>query len=421
MRYLIKKARIVSPEKTSQRKDILIERGKILKIGRNIADDKATVINSKNLYVSIGFCDIGTFIGEPGLEERETIESVANAASNGGYTQLAPFPNLDPVVDSKSTLKFIRREFEDTIISVHPIGAISKKCGGKDIAEMIDMHQHGAIAFSDGKKSIQDTGLVLRALQYSKTIKTTIIQQPNDKALSKDTFMHEGAVSTSLGLPGNPVEAEVLMVKRDIDLSRYAEAPICIHNISSKRSVELIKKAKKKDVSVYSSVSAMNLLHTHEALENFEPVYKVFPPLREEDDQKALLKAVRNDTIDYISSNHVPVELEHKDLEFFRSAFGASTIDTVFSSLLTFVSETISLNKLIDKLAYGPRKALGLDEPKIKEGEIADLCIFDPDIKWTVDASNIYSKSKNNPYIGRELTGKVLAVFNNKKVIVQPT
>ena len=415
MRYLIKKAKIVTPNKISQRRDILIDNGKIKSIGRSIEDEKATIIESKNLHVSIGFCDVGTQIGEPGFEERETISTLITSASNGGYTAIAPFPNLAPVVDSKSTVKFIKSEFQNSIISVYPIGSVSKQCAGKDISEMVDMHHNGAIAFSDGNKSIQNTGVLLRALQYTKGINSLIIQHPNDKALSSGTAVHEGFVSTSLGLAGNPEESETIMAKRDIDLAVYAEAPICLHNISAGNTLSLIKKAKSKNPGIYASTSAMNLLHTDEDLETFDPMYKVEPPLRSASDRKALIKGVNNNLISYISSNHTPVELESKDLEFQRSTKGASTLDTVFSSLNTFL-EDVDLSILINKLAYGGREVLGLAIPQIEEGEMANLCVFDPSSTWIVDRTNIYSKSKNNPYIGEELKGKIIAVFNNKKV-----
>lgn len=417
MRYLIKKAKIVTPSKSSQRKDILIENGKIKEIAKNIEDAKARLIESKNLHVCIGFCDIGTQIGEPGFEERETIETIISSALHGGYTCLAPFPNLDPVVDSKSTVKYIKNEFEDSAISVYPIGSISKHCEGKDISEMLDMNNSGAVAFSDGSKSIQSTGVLLRALQYTKSIESIIIQHPNDHALSVGTQIHEGIVSTSLGLSGNPEESELIMAKRDIDLAQYAETAICLHNISSRHTVNLVKKARSKNDKIYASTTVMNLLHTDEDLETFDPMYKVEPPLRSKSDRKALVKGLGNHSISFISSNHTPVDLENKDLEFQRSRKGASTMDTVFASLNTFL-ENVDLNLLVEKLAYGSRNVLGLEIPVIEEGKMADLVVFDPTSTWTVDQSNIYSKSKNNPYIGEELTGKVLAVFNNKKAIV---
>jgi len=417
MRYLIKKAKIVTPEKISQRKDILIDNGKIKEIARSIEDNKATILESKNMHVSIGWCDIGTQIGEPGFEERETIESIIRSATHGGYTALAPFPNLDPVVDSKSTIRFIKSEFESSAIDVHPIGAVSKLCQGKDISEMVDMHNSGAIAFSDGNKSIQNSGVVLRALQYTKSINSLIIQHPNDKSLSEGTEIHEGFVSTSLGLPGNPEESELIMAKRDVDLAHYAEAPICLHNISSGQTVDVLKKSKKKNDKIYASTSSMHLLHTDEDLETFDPMYKIQPPLRSREDRKALVKGINTDVLQYISSNHTPVELENKDLEFQRSKKGASTLDTVFSSLNTYLEE-VDLKVLVKKLAYGSREVLGIRVPEIKEGELANICVFDPTSVWTVDQSKIYSKSKNNPYIGEELVGEVLAVFNNKKAII---
>lgn len=417
MRYLIKQAKIVTPDKMSQRKDILIVNGIIKQIDRNIEDAEATVIKSKNLHVAIGFCDIGTFVGEPGLEERESAESISRAAAKGGYTVIAPFPNLQPVIDSKSTVRFVKECYLDSHLEVYPIGAISKGCQGQDIAEILDMHEHGAVAFSDGNKSIQNTGLLLRALQYSKKIKTPIIQFSDEQVLSKDTFMHEGATSTSLGLPGMPSDAETIMVKRDIDLAKYAESDICLHNISCKDSIASIEEANKKRKRIYSSVPAMNLIHIDEELHDFDTNLKVIPPLRSKKDRKALIKAVNTDKIDFISSNHQPIDLEHKDLEFLRSSFGASTLDTVFSSLLTYTLKDVSISKLVDKLAYGSRKVLSLSIPKIEVGEIADMVVFDPSSTWEVTTSSIFSKSKNNPYIGETLNGVVHAVFQKKQTV----
>lgn len=421
MRYLIKNAKIVTDQSISLKKDILIEKGIITKIAKNIVDEKAQIIESKNLHVSIGFCDIGTNIGEPGFEERETIKSVIRSAANGGYTAVAPFPNLNPVVDNKSTIRYIRDAFQNSVITVHPIGAVSKKCEGIDISEMLDMNEHGAVAFSDGHKSIQDTGLLLRALQYSLSINKKIIQHPNEYALSQETMMHEGYTSTSLGLPGNPVESEIIMIKRDIELAKYANAPICIHNISSAESIKFITKERAKGIQISTSVGVMNLIHHDEALKNFDAVYKVQPPLRSLSDKKVLIRSVINDEIQYISSNHKPIDLENKDLEFFRSAIGASTLDTVFASLNNFLGEQMNLSIIVKKLAYGSRQALGLKIPVIEEGQKANLCLFDPSSTWTITSSNILSKSKNNPYIGQTLTGKIIGVMNNNELFLSPT
>lgn len=413
MRYLIKKAKIVTPEKTSQRRDILIEKGVITQIAKSIEDNKAKVISSPNLHVSAGFIDIGTFIGEPGYEERETVDHISEAASKGGYTHLACFPNLNPVTDNKSAVRFLKEAFSNKKINVLPIGAVSKDLKGENIAELIDMVKFGAVAFSDGKNSIQDTGLMLRALEYSKAFGGIVIQQARENALHGSHMIHESETSVSLGLPGIPSQAETIMLKRDLDLVEYAESKICMHNISSKQACTILKRSRKRiqSAEVFSTVPVMNLIHTVEELKSFNPVLKVLPPLRSKDDRKALIKALKTNVIDAISSNHRPVDPEHKDLEFFRAAFGASTIDTTFSSLVTYLGDDLGINCIIDKLAHGPRRILGLNPNKIEEGAAADLCVFDPSLENPVSSSNIRSKSKNNPYIGVDLKGKVLATI----------
>lgn len=419
MRYLLKKAKIVDNEGISSPVDILIVQGKIEQIKKNITDAKATIIQSADLHVSIGFCDIGCYIGEPGFEEREDIEHIVASAQQGGYTHLAPFPNLFPVTDSKSQVQYLYGAFANSGIAVHPIGALSKGCTGEQISEFVDMHTHGAIAFSDGNKSVQSTGLLLRALQYGKGIKTIIIQHPDEQSLSNNSHVHEGSISTMLGMPGNPVESELIMLRRDLEIAKYAEAPICMYNISTKKSVDVIKKAHKKNQEVYATVACMNLIHTDTDLQDFNPVYKVKPPLRSETERKGLIKGLKQGVISIITSNHEPVEPENKDLEFARSREGASTMDTVLPSLLHHLSGEIPLNILIDKLAYGPRKMLGLELPAIEVGKRVDICIFDPSLDWTVNSSNISSKSKNNPYIGQTLQGKVLGTIHNKQVTLQ--
>jgi dihydroorotase len=287
---------------------------------------------------------------------------------------------------------------------------------------MIDMHKFGAVAFSDGHKSIQSTGLVLRALEYAKTFDGLVIQHPKDISLQGNHMIHESTTSVSLGLPGIPSEAESIMLKRDLDLVNYSKSKICIHNISTKESCQILKKAAKKvkESIIYSSVPVMNLIHTVEELDTFNPLLKVLPPLRSQEDKKALLKAVKADVIDYISSNHRPVDPEHKDLEFFRASFGASTLDTVFSSLLTYAMDELGINTIIDKIAHGPRRVLDLSPNKIEKGSRADLCIFDPSLEYELSSSNIHSKSKNNPYIGGKLKGKVIASVLGDNITLNP-
>ena len=250
MRYLIKKAKIVTPEKSSQKKDILIENGKIKEISRNIEDSKAQLIESKNLHVCIGFCDIGTQIGEPGFEERETVETVISSALNGGYTCLAPFPNLDPVVDTKSTVKYMINEFEGSPVKVYPIGSISKHCDGKDISEMVDMHHNGAIAFSDDKGKLEDAGLLTRALDYTKSFDGVVCSFPIDDSMARHGQVNEGNASLKTGLKPIPAVSESIRLQRDISLLEYTGGRLHVHAISTALSVELVKQAKRKGLAI---------------------------------------------------------------------------------------------------------------------------------------------------------------------------
>lgn len=414
MKYLIKQAKIIENGVKKPRKDLLIENGKITQIEDHIAGVKGMcLIESKNLYVSVGWLDIGAQLNEPGHEEKETILSLINAAKNGGYTGLATFPNTSPTIDSKGTLNFVQQQFEKTTVDYYPIAAFSKGCKGEELSEMLDLEQAGAIAYSDGMQSIEKGGILLRGLQYVEKIKKPIIHHPHDKDISPGAEVHEGLVSTSLGLSGMPTIAETITIKRDLDIVNYTASRIVEHNISSDQSVKLIKNNKSKQVTC--SVAAMNLLHTDESISSFDSTFKVIPPLRQESDRKALIKGVLKDHIQYISSNHTPIEKELKEVEFTNSKCGASTLDTVFSSLNT-LQDGIPLVKLIEKLTDGPRQALQIPVPKIAVGEFANLTLFDPNTKWKVTPENIKSKSKNNPYIGLELEGKVIGTINNKKV-----
>ena len=315
-------------------------------------------------------------------------------------------------------MRFLKEAFSDKQVNILPIGAVSKDVKGENIAELVDMHKFGAVAFSDGIKSIQDTGLLLRALEYVKTFDGIVVQHPRDNALQGTHMIHESPTGVTLGLPGIPTEAETIMLKRDLDLVNYAKSKLCVYNISSKQAYGILKKSKKhiKEATVFSTVPVMNLIHSVEELETFNPLFKVLPPLRSQEDRKALVKGLKTGIIDAISSNHRPVDPEHKDLEFFRSSFGASTLDTCFASLVTHLIDELGINCIVDKLAYGPRHILGLSPNKIEEGQSADLCIFDPSLEYELSSSKIRSKSKNNPYIGGKLRGKVIATILGDKI-----
>ena len=413
MTILIKNAHIVSPDSPhhNSKKDILIENGTITKIGARIKSEKAKVITSKNLYVSIGWMDIGPLCGEPGYEHRETFNSMSKTAAAGGYTAIAPFPNTDPVVDNKSTIQFILNSTQDHIVDYYPIGAISKNTSGEEMTEMIDMHHCGAVAYSDGAKPVHTNGLMLRALQYAKGTESLIIHTPDDPTISNGNNIHEGDVSTSLGLKASPVLSEVMTLDRDLKLRDYADSKLLSHNISSAEST--IRVAQVKEKKHTTSVCYLNLCLTDEAIAHFDVNAKVSPPLRSEEDRQALIKGVSGNKIDIITSNHQPVEEDLKKKEFTYAKTGAIGLQTVFSGLVTHASK-LSVNKLISAIAINPRKVLNIDIPKIEEGAKANLAIFDPSLIWTLDDTTNLSMSKNSPFWNQSLTGKVIGVINGK-------
>ena len=419
---LIRNAHLVTPSQTDldgQLRDIFINADGII---QDIAEPYSLklpkdtqLIDVENIHISIGWCDVGTLTGDPGFEHREDLQSVTQAAMAGGYTTLAPFPNTDPVVHSKSEILYIKNKTQTYLVDFQPIGAISVKTEGKDIAEMLDMKAAGAIAFSDGKKAIQDAGLLLRALQYAKIFDGLIINRPNDKTVSPQGQMHEGDVSTSLGLSAIPSMAEELMIQRDLHLVRYADGRLHFHNISTARSVALIRQAKAQGLKVTASVAALNLCFSDDILRGFDTHYKVMPPLREASDIKELINGLIDGTIDFISSNHAPIDEEGKNLEFTYADFGAIGLETTFGLINKHLHNSLTINDLVQLIAVNPRRVLGLDIPTIAVGTLANLTLFNPSLEWTFETKNIQSKSKNTPLIGSVLRGYVLGVVNQKQ------
>ena len=419
MATLIRQVRIISPDSphNGKVKDILIHNGKIAQIANRIKDDKATVWQVDNAHVSPGFMDVGTQVGDPGFEHKEDLQSVARAAAAGGYTAVACTPNTHPVIDKKSEILYIRRQ--RGLVDFYPIGAVSAGCEGKEITEIYDMREAGAIAFSDGHKPLNDSGLMMRSLLYVKPFGGVIINQPLDAQLAHNGHLHEGKISTLLGMKGIPALAEELMLQRDLYLLEYTDSRLHVANVSCARSVNLIRQAKKRDLGVTASVNPMNLAFDHSDLTGFDTNMKVMPPLREKADIKALRKGLKDGTIDFISSNHTPEDEEGKKLEFVYARAGVIGLETTFAVSRSQLIKTLDIEELIDKLAIAPRRVFGLEIPKIAEGEPANLCLFDPDKNWTFTEKNIYSKSKNTPFIGHELQGKIWATFNNGKVFRQ--
>ncbi len=420
MDILLKQVKLIDQRSTFHKKkvDILIQKGIITKINKSIkAPAKTKIWAEKNTHVSIGWFDIGTQIGEPGFEQRETIESTAQAAIKGGYTGIACFPNTNPVLDQQSSVAFIINKAKTQPIDIHPIGAVSKSCDGKEIAEMVDMHHAGAIAFSDGDYPLHHSGILLRALEYAKSFNGLIINKPANKEIQSNGLIHEGEISIQLGMSGIPSIAESLTVHRDCELCSYANGRLLIHSISAAESLKEIKAYKKKGLHIDASVSYLNLVYTDKQLTGFDANLKVLPPLRSESDRKALLKALENGDVHIITSNHQPLEPEIKEKEFFYSPFGAIGLQTAFSAINTICENEIELDTVIHALSIGPRSVLGLDMPDISVGSKANLALFDPKEKWIFTKDLNQSKSVNSPFINQEFVGKVQGIIHENSLL----
>lgn len=417
MQLLIKNAILIVPGSSLQGKqaDIFIKNGHIEAIGTLNAAPGMEVVQSEGICVSPGWLDLGTLVGDPGYEHREDFASVDRAAAAGGFTEIACLPNTLPTVHSKSEVLYVKNSARNSLVGFLPIGAISQDCKGKDITEMYDMHAAGAVAFSDGRKPVQDSGLMARALQYVQPFGGVIFNQPLDKTVAPNGQMHEGLVSTSLGLRGIPSLAEELMAQRDIYLAAYTGSRLHLHNISSAGTVKLVREAKEKGLHVTASVAAMNLACDDHLLNDFDSNFKVLPPIREQSDFEALRQGLKEGVIDCITSNHVPLDEEAKNVEFPFADFGAIGLETAFALSHTHLRNLLSLNELVEKLAIAPRKILNLPLPEIKVGAPANLTVFDPHQTWSFSQKDIYSKSKNTPFVGWHFTGRVLAVVHNNR------
>ncbi|QBR13000.1 dihydroorotase [Sphingobacterium sp. CZ-2] len=396
--------------------DVLVKNGKIEKIGKSVkAEGKVQEINGKGSFLSVGFFDLNVNFGEPGYETKEDIQTGTAAAASGGFTGVAVHPNTNPPIHSRSEVSLIVNTAKGNLVDVFPVGAVSKKREGNELAELFDMKINGAVAFSDGNRSVQQAGLMGRALLYAKGFQGLIMTFPQDESIAAGNKMNEGEVSTYLGMKGIPNLAESIMVSRDLFLAEYNESPIHFSTISTEESVDLIQKAKAKGIQVTCDVAAHNLVFTDEDVKSFDSHYKVSPPLRTKRDVKALIKGLKDGVIDAVVSQHTPHEIEFKEVEFQIAKDGIIASQTVLPLLIKagFNPETI-----VEKLAENPRKVLNLPVPQLVEGEDANLVLFSMDKKWTLDNNSNKSKSTNSPLFGKELTGQVLATINNNQVII---
>ncbi len=370
----------------------------------------ATELDFSGAYLTQGFCDLYVNICDPGFEYREDITSVANAAIAGGFTTICATANNHPVTQTKAQVEYILNNAKNTGVTILPIGAVTENFDGKTPTEMLDMHAAGAIAFSDVSHGIKDSGVLLRALQYVQPFDGLIITLPFDKTLVGDGQVNESEISVRMGMKGITNLSEYAIVQRDIELLKYTGGKLHFVGISAKESVDLIRKAKSEKLNITCSVFVHHLISDESDVKNFDSNYKVFPPLRTLDDQSALIDGLIDGTIDCISTQHTPLNIDEKNVEFEVADFGIIGLETAFGLLNKKLENSISKEKLMAKLSINPKRIINHSSD--------DFIILDFNEEWTLTEKNIKSKSKNTPYIGHPLKGKVKAVFSKGNFII---
>ncbi len=404
MKLILRESRIVDPSSPwhNQLGDLLVADGKISDFGKGIAADGAEIISLPNLHVSPGFFDSGICTGEPGREERGTLATELRAAALSGFTDVALQPTGIPATDNASQVSWILSRASGPGPAVHPIGNLTKAGKGLELAELYDMHVAGAVAFGDYNQHLDDANLLKIALQYSLDFNALVIAYSMDRSISGKGLAHEGPVAASLGLRGIPALAEELAVARNLMLLEYAGGRLHIPTISTAGSVELIRSAKSRGFDVSCSASVHHLVLDEVSLEGFDTHFRVTPPLRERADVEALRQGVLDGTIDMVTSDHNPVDIEHKKVEFALAENGTIGLESAFGAL----AGIFGVETTVAKLTAG-RERFGIPTPSIASGAAANLALFDPNRSWAFEKAHILSKSKNSAFVGHPMKGIV--------------
>lgn len=421
MKIIARSAKIVDPSSKHNGTvaDIFIEDGIIKQIAKpgGIKEKADKIIEHDGLHVSPGWFDMRVNFREPGFEYKEDLMSGCNAAASGGFTGVLAMPSTFPPVHTKSEVEFIRNKTQSLPVDVFVAGALSSNLDGEHLSEMFDMFSSGAVAFTDDKKAVQNAGLMLRAMLYAKNFGALIISFANEQAITANGKVHEGIMGTTLGLKMIPSIAEEIMVTRDLYLTEYVGTKIHFATLSAKHSVELIRAARKKKISVTTEVAAHQLAFDDDSLSDFDTNFKVLPPLRNKEDREALIAGLKDGTIDVICSDHSPEDVESKQREFDHAAFGTIGLETAYAVANSALKKVLSTEEIIKKISINPRKILNIPVPSIEENQNANLTFFNPDLKWTFREQHIRSRSKNSPFVGKEFTGKAIAVVNKGQVV----
>ncbi|ANO48289.1 dihydroorotase [Flavobacterium columnare] len=415
MNLIIRNARIIEKNHTLNQEivDIQISNGKIEKIGKSlpIMIDYEE-ITFANLHISKGWIDTSVSLGEPGFEDRESISNGLQVASKSGFTAVLLQPNSSPILDNQSQIIFVKQKTNQSTTDLYPIGALTKNSNGNDLAELLDMKNAGAIAFGDYNKSLDNANILKIALQYTQDFNGKVIAYSMDNNIKGKGIVNEGVTSTQLGLKGIPALAEELIIARNLYILEYTGGKLHIPTLSTAHSVELIRQAKAKGLQVSCSVSVHHLTLNDEVLTSFDSNYRVTPPIRTEKDRKALIEGILDNTIDCITSDHNPINIENKNLEFDLAKNGTIGLESSYGALQTI----LPVDVIVEKLTAG-RKVFTIEEPLIKEGAIANLTLFSPSENWFFSKENILSKSKNSAFINQPMKGKVIGTINNSQFI----
>jgi len=410
MKKLVKHALVQYPgnKLDKQRIDLLVVNGKIEQIKDEIDETIAdVVISGKDLVLFPSLVDMQCAIGEPGEEEKEDFQSASNAALAGGFGEIVMLPNTQPVLDSKTTLSGVKNETKHLPVGIHAYGALSKGCLGTELSEMFDLSSSGAIGFTDGKSPVTDSNMMKRALEYSNGLNTIICSFPLDARINPGGIVNESLDNLILGLKPSPNLAEELMVVRDLYLAEYTKARLHFSTISTEKSVELIRDAKKKGINVTCGVAIANLIFTEKQLAGFDSNYKTNPPLRSEKDRNALLTGVMDGIIDVVVTDHTPEIIENKDREFDFASYGMTMLETALSLVNEYLTE-LQWDKLVETMSITPRKILTLQLPKLEQGEEFNFTLFDSADSWVYQDDVRQSKASNSPLLNKKLLGRVI-------------